>query len=55
MDWEHGKLSQEEFNKKVNLMKNFQKRTCIFLMNTLNLIIHNGHHYCFCKKILLTK
>ena len=55
MDWEHGKLSQEEFNKKVNLMKNFQKRTCMFLMNTLNLIIHNGHHYCFCKKIQLTK
>lgn len=42
MDCEHAKLSQEEFNKKVSLMKNFQKRTCIFLMNTLNLIILNG-------------
>ena len=51
MDCEHAKMSQGEFNKKSKFCSS-RKEYVFFLMNTLNLIKHNGCYYCYYQKYL---
>ena len=43
------KMSKKEFEKEITEFKNC-KDLHYFLMNILNLILHNGYFYCFCEK-----
>ena len=49
MECEHKKLTREQFNGKVKLFDS-RKELLLFILNTISLIIHNGHHYCYCEK-----
>ena len=49
MECEHKKLTREQFNGKIKFF-DLRKELLLFIFYTINLIIHNGHHYCYCEK-----
>lgn len=49
MECEHKKLKREQFNGEINYFDS-RKELLFFILNTINLIINNSHHYCYCKK-----
>ena len=49
MECEHAKISRAQFNEKMQFYSN-RKELLFFLLNTLNLILHNGWQYCYCEK-----
>lgn len=49
MECEHKKLTTEQFNGKIKFF-DLRKELLLFIFYTINLIIHNGHHYCYCEK-----
>ena len=51
MECEHKNLSQQQFDEKTKRFKN-RKELYFFILNTLSLIIYNGHYYCFCEKFM---
>ena len=49
MECEHAKISRGQFNEKIQFYSN-GKELLLFLINALNLILHNGWQYCYCGK-----
>ena len=49
MKCEHKKLTREKFNGKIKFFDS-GKELLFFMLNTINLIIHNDDHYCYYKK-----
>ena len=49
MECEHVKITRAQFNEKVQFYAN-RKEFLFFLLNTINLILHNGWQYCYCDK-----
>ena len=50
MENKYEKMTEEEFIKETSGLKSTSELHFFVLLNTLNLILHNGYHYCLCEK-----
>ena len=49
MECEQVKIIRAQFNEKFQFYT-YRKELSFFLLNTINLILHNGWQYCYCDK-----
>ena len=50
MENKYEKMTEEEFIKETSGFKSTSELHFFVLLNILNLILHNGYHYCLCEK-----
>lgn len=50
MECEHVKITRVQFNEKLQFFAYRKELFFFFLLNTINLILHNGWQNCYCDK-----